>query len=180
MSLWEPCAALEKTIADDIGGTTTAGCSIDSGEAPLLQLAIVRARRDWAVVIEKDKERTFDEHLIATLDEKLKAYDELMNYRWFENNPTERMPQLTDFVFLAGAVAASGITSELSQRRFDEKFQILQTPLLLQEDIAYYRAQCELRGSSLAVAYLDIDNFKQDFNTPCGETVVIINDQSGS
>src|ERR1035437_842363 len=91
---------------------------------------------------------------------------------WFENSPTERMPQLTDFVSLQAALEVLGGRFTLLERQFDEKFNILQAPTLLQADLAYYRGHCELRGASLAVGYLDIDNFKSNFNSRYGETVV--------
>jgi diguanylate cyclase (GGDEF)-like protein len=91
---------------------------------------------------------------------------------WFENWPTERMLRLTDFLSLRAATDTLGDALILPERQFDEKFGILQAPSLLQRDLAYYRRQCELRESSLAVAYLDIDHFKENFNTPYGETVI--------
>ena len=75
------------------------------------------------------------------------------------------MPQLTDFVSLQAALEVLGGRFTLLERQFDEKFNILQAPTLLQADLAYYRGHCELRGASLAVGYLDIDNFKSTNDT---------------
>src|SRR5262249_23352978 len=44
-------------------------------------------------------------------------------------------------------------------------------PSLFLPDLAYFRAKCEARGTPLAVAFLDIDHFKQ-FNTEHTETKV--------
>jgi diguanylate cyclase (GGDEF)-like protein len=57
-------------------------------------------------------------------------------------------------------------------RQYDEKFHILQAPQLFLPDLAYFRAKCEDRETPLAIAFVDIDDFKSKFNTPHGETKV--------
>jgi len=169
-SLYERCANIERDI--EAGQTTPASISIDDRESPLLKLAVLRSRNYLTTILERQKRRTFHPQVLDSLDAQLKPYDDLMYQHWFENSPTERMPRLTDFISLEAAVDALGDALILPERQFDEKFKILQAPTLLQEDLAYYRVHCELREAPLAMAYLDIDHFKERFNTLYGETLV--------
>ncbi len=65
------------------------------------------------------------------------------------------------------------MSSELVQRprEYDEKFHILEAPALFLPDLSYYRAKCRFRDAPIAVAYLDLDDFKA-LNTRYTETVV--------
>ena len=53
------------------------------------------------------------------------------------------------------------------ERQYDDKFGILQSPTLLRQDLHYYRAKCGMRRIPVAIAFVDIDKFK-DFNTAVG------------
>ena len=59
----------------------------------------------------------------------------------------------------------------LQPRQYDEKFHILQAPQLFLPDLTYFRARCDDRETPLAIAFVDIDDFKK-FNTSHGETKV--------
>lgn len=172
-SIVRRCEDIERDITAGLGTySPPPPVSVDDQECPLLKLAIVHHRRTLADLIEEQTRRTFHPQLIKSLSSQLKPYEDLMKEFWLENSPMERMPQLTDFVTLQAALEVLGDRSTLLERQFDEKFHILQAPTLLQADLAYYRDHCELRGASLAVGYLDIDNFKKNFNSRYGETVV--------
>lgn len=54
----------------------------------------------------------------------------------------------------------------MRERQYDEKFHILQSPNLF-----HFRAKCEDREATLAVAFLDIDDFKK-LNAAHNETKV--------
>jgi diguanylate cyclase (GGDEF)-like protein len=64
-----------------------------------------------------------------------------------------------------------GIGTPLADRQYDEKFHLLQAPTLFLPDLHYYRGKCGVRDIPVAIAFMDIDNFK-DFNTVVGETNV--------
>jgi diguanylate cyclase (GGDEF)-like protein len=168
-SLRQRCANIERDIE---AGLATGSINIDDRESPLLKLAVLKNRRDLATVLERQRQRTFHPQILERLDAQLKPYDDLMYEHWYEDSHTERLPRLTDFMSLQAALESLGDSLSFSERQFDEKFEILQAPTLLQRDLACYRAHCELREVSLAVAYLDIDHFKQRFNTPYGETII--------
>jgi diguanylate cyclase (GGDEF)-like protein len=98
-----------------------------------------------------------------------------------------RIPRLTDYFALKVAEVMAATNSDTflvvspgaderhgrpgRPRAYDEKFQILQAPSLLLPDLAYYRDKCDLRNTSLAVAYIDIDDFKR-LNTAHGEDAI--------
>lgn len=79
------------------------------------------------------------------------------------------MPQLTDFLTLEAAQSALNV--QLEPRKYDEKFHTLQAPNLLNTDLHYFREMCGLRGNCIAIAYVDIDDFK-GFNERHGEPTV--------
>jgi diguanylate cyclase (GGDEF)-like protein len=172
-SLVQKCDAIEREVTAWLSsGDPAPPVLVDDQESSLLKLAILNNRKHLAASIAKQKRHAVHAQIIDTLDSQLKPYDDLMCEDWFENTPTEKMPQLTDFVSLEAAIEGQKGRVIFEERQFDEKFHLLQAPDLLQADLAYYRENCALRGSSLAVAYLDIDNFKQKFNSQYGETVV--------
>ena len=94
-----------------------------------------------------------------------------MNDRWFEQIQTLRLPRLKDFLPVQFIEAAAVHQISLLPRQHDEKFHILQAPSLFLPDLAYFRAKCEDRETPLAIAFLDIDHFKQ-FNTNHTETKI--------
>jgi diguanylate cyclase (GGDEF)-like protein len=57
------------------------------------------------------------------------------------------------------------------ERQYDEKFHLLQAPTLFLPDLHYYRGKCGVRDLRVAIAFMDIDKFK-DFNDTVGETNV--------
>ena len=58
------------------------------------------------------------------------------------------------------------------KKEFDSKFGILSPSSSVMPELEYWREQCDLRGVGLALAYMDIDNFKAEFNSKYTETVV--------
>ena len=63
------------------------------------------------------------------------------------------------------------LDTPLPERQYDEKFHLLQAPSLLLPDLHYYRSKCGARDIPVAIAFMDIDKFK-DFNSAVGHTNV--------
>jgi diguanylate cyclase (GGDEF)-like protein len=138
---------------------------------PLFKQLVVLYRRHRAAETELFKEKTFHPEMVSTLEEDVLALDRLTNEAWFREIPIQSLPKLKDFFPVQFIESATNKLIRLPERQYDEKFHILQAPQLFLPDLAYFRAKCEDRGSPLAIAFLDIDNFKQ-FNTKHAEPVV--------
>lgn len=145
--------------------------AIDPNHQPLLKQIILLYRRHRAAYTETKTEKTFHPELLNTLEEEVKVLDGLVNENWFQKIAMLRLPRLKDFLPVQYIESAFASQAPLAARQYDEKFHILQAPGLFLSDLAYFRAKCEDRDVPLAIAFLDIDNFKQ-FNTKHTETKV--------
>jgi diguanylate cyclase (GGDEF)-like protein len=134
------------------------------GDTPLLKQALLRYRRWRAAHTEGLTEKTFHLALAETLEQEVRALDALVNEEWFQRIEPLRLPRLKDYLPVQYVEAAGASQAQLLPRQYDEKFHVLQAPNLFLPDLAYFRARCEDREAPLAVAFLDIDHFKQ-FNT---------------
>jgi diguanylate cyclase (GGDEF)-like protein len=157
-------------------------CSLQpDGEGPFeitdrfvseLRDAAVWMRLRVARQVEKRRSLTIDSELLKTLDAELAPYTELLNTQWIRRAEAKPIPRLTEF-FPVQRVEAE-LAEEHGQprtREFDEKFRILQAPGLFRHDLDRAREAAALRGILIAVAYLDIDDFKP-FNSEYGNSIV--------
>jgi diguanylate cyclase (GGDEF)-like protein len=143
-----------------------------TGLLPLFKRIILLYRRDRAAHTERYTEKTFHLELSATLEQEVNALDALTSEEGFQRIEHLRLPRLKDFLPVQHIESAEYGAASLLPRQYDEKFHILQAPQLFLPDVGYFRAKCEDRESPLAIAFMDIDDFKRNFNTPHGETKV--------
>ena len=136
----------------------------DPARLPLLKQIVFRYRRFRAADTESKTEKTFHLELTETLRQEVKALDALVGAEWFVRIGPQQLPRLQDFLLVQMVEAEAAHEVLLLPRQYDQKFPILQAPGLFLPDLAYFRAKCEDRASPLAVAFLDIDRFKE-FNT---------------
>ena len=108
---------------------------------------------------------------IRHLGREVHGLEQLMAAPWFAATSALRVPRLTDYMSIRHAEAVLPQAPPLRPREYDEKFHILEAPGLFLPDLAHYRARCALRGASIAVAFIDIDDFKA-FNVQHTETAV--------
>lgn len=139
---------------------------------PMFKRMMIWIRREDVARIEALREKTHHSELLETLDEKLKPLDELMNQQWLREAQPARIPPLTEYIPLQRVEELKENYSELGERVYDQKFRILQAPGLIIDDLHYYRHRCELRGTAVVVAFIDVDDFKENFNEKYGEIVV--------
>jgi diguanylate cyclase (GGDEF)-like protein len=144
---------------------------VHDAQNSLLKRVIIEERRRSAEAIDAPLQSTTHPELVRHLLREIRPLEEIMKQSWFLIVPAQKAPRLTDYLSIRWADEADAASRPLLPREFDEKFHILEAPRLLLPDLAYYRRQCELRGASLAVAYVDIDDFKA-INTRYTETVV--------
>lgn len=144
---------------------------LDNVHLPVYKQAVIVGRQRIAADIEQRGLHVHHGGLRRVLQKELEPYDGLIGQEWFHNTPSVVIPRLTAFVSLQRAemlLMRSEPAAGLSPRVYDEKFHILQAPDLFQKDLHYFRKQCDLRGGSVAAAFIDIDDFKKRFNSPYG------------
>jgi diguanylate cyclase (GGDEF)-like protein len=128
---------------------------------------LLRARLAKARALDQRRSKTTNPQVIAALDEQLKVYDGVIREEWFQSAVPEHPPSLSDMLTLE-QVEKRDTGTRFPERQYDEKFHLLQTHNLFIPDLHYYRAKCGMRGIPVAIAFMDIDKFK-DFNTAVGE-----------
>lgn len=134
----------------------------------LFKQIILRYRRFRAGETERLTEKTLNPEIAVTLEKDLNSLDGLASEEEFKNIPHRPLPKLKDFLPIQ---YIETVIAPFEPRQYDEKFHILQAPNLFLPDLDYLRAKCEDRDTSLAVAFMDIDDFKQ-FNSKYTETNV--------
>jgi diguanylate cyclase (GGDEF)-like protein len=132
---------------------------------PLLFKQIVLLfRRRRATETERLTEKTVHLEFADSLEQDINALDLLVDEEWFHRIESLRLPRLKDFLPVQYIESAEINQVQFLSRQYDEKFHILQAPQLFLPDLTFFRAKCEERETPLAVAFLDIDHFKE-FNT---------------
>lgn len=138
---------------------------------PLFKRIVLLYRRHRAADTERLLEKTFHLELAVTLEEEVKALDAVTEAEGFLQIEQLRLPRLKDFLPVQYIESAADTHEKLQPRLYDEKFHILQAPSLFLPDMGYFRARCEDRETPLAIAFVDIDDFKS-LNTCHTETKV--------
>lgn len=146
------------------------GLELDLALIPLFKALFLQARLVKARIIDQQRAKTTNPQVVAALDEQLKVFDGLIREEWFQAAAPGYPPSLRDFLTLE-QVEKMDEEARLSERQYDEKFHVLQAPGLFLSDLNFFRGKCGVRGIPLAIAFLDIDKFK-DFNTEVGHTNV--------
>jgi diguanylate cyclase (GGDEF)-like protein len=158
--------------ANDMLNIITANSSassyeIDNTHMPVIKQAILYTRKRKATMDEKRKEHIQDSELIQLIQKEMEPIDALTQQDWFIKTRQLIIPRLTSFLSLQRAIQVISQSEPgvvLSDTIYDEKFHILRAPELFLKDVNYFRQQCILRDTALAVAFIDIDKFK-DFNS---------------
>ncbi len=140
---------------------------------PTVVAALLHWRSEKADNLAGALAKVSDPSVVAHLAEELQTLDELVASDWVRGTEPGQVPQLVDFVSLEIAEREVRRGWEAEAREYDEKFHILQAPQMLVKDVSYFRSACAMRGASVAIAFVGIDDFK-GFNTEVGETIVDI------
>jgi diguanylate cyclase (GGDEF)-like protein len=161
-------------LIDTVAGPGIEGLAVEVDDRwnPLLKRVLLAYRLDKATEVERLREKTVHLEVLERLDDVIRPLDDLAARPWFREAEAVRVPRLTDYLDLERVEKRLSQELRLPKREYDEKFHILQAPSLFLRDLHYYRQKCALRGAPVAVAFLDIDEFKRKFNTPHGETKV--------
>lgn len=144
---------------------------LDEMYLPVYKRAVIVGRQHAATSVELRGQNVHHGGIKSTLQKELEPYERLIEQEWFQNTRSIEIPRLTAFISLQRAetwLMQAEPAAALSDRVYDEKFHILQAPGLFEKDLHYFRRQCDLRGTSVAAAFIDIDDFKKRFNSPYG------------
>jgi hypothetical protein len=171
LECWERIRQIDVADPIDIAQFFENQLAGDRRNAPLFKQMILRYRRYRAAWTEGFREKTFHAGIIQTLDEEINSLDAVVEADWFQKIEPFRLPRSKDFLPIQYIEQSAMTQIQLAPRQYDEKFHILQAPALFLQDLAYFRAKCEIRDTPLTVAFLDIDEFKR-FNIAHGETKV--------
>lgn len=137
---------------------------------PSLKRALIAFRRHEAGQADSLKARTIHAEIIRQIDDRLRPFEQLLREPLVAAVAPTPLPRTADLLSIRD-IENNPRAVRLAEREYDEKFHILQAPKLFIEDLAYYRAVCEERGTPVIAAYLDIDDFKK-LNTNHGEVEV--------
>jgi diguanylate cyclase (GGDEF)-like protein len=145
---------------------------IDLSFAPLIKSALLARRRVVATDVDERRTKTLHPEALASLDGELAEFDDFTSQDWFQNAAPLPIPRLAEFLTLQEVERLLQIRQlRLADREFDEKFHLLQAFRLLLPDLAFYRETSGVRGNPVALAFVDIDDFKR-LNTKYGHKVV--------
>lgn len=138
--------------------------------AGLLRAALARERRHHAEQVQERQRIVSNRAVAEQLQESLAQFDHLLALPGVDSVQQERLPRLSDYVSTQGREEIEGVR-ELAKTERDPKHRALLSASILLSDLEVLRAECEDRGVSIGVAFVDIDDFKA-FNTTLGEVSV--------
>jgi diguanylate cyclase (GGDEF)-like protein len=149
---------------------------LDQGEAGLaavFKTIVLRYRRFLAARTEILSSQTFHPELLTTIRRELVSLDRVVQSDWFQKTTAASLPSLRDYLPMQ-SIEERLSKEGLPERVYDEKFHTLLSPTLFLRDLNYYRRRCDMRRTSVAVAFLDIDDFRS-LNKAHSEVVVDTN-----
>ncbi len=138
--------------------------------APIIKRAVMKTRQFVASEVDQKKTKTFNHEILATLEGELKAYDDLLQTPWMKRTSPAALPRLSDYIVQEGSIKE--MIGSLAPRTYHHKFRTLLSAELFLQDLRQIREACDMRDNPVTVVYLDIDEFKQKFNTPYGHTTI--------
>jgi len=140
---------------------------------PIFKRMMIEVRRTNIPDIERKQEATHHPFLLKTLDEKQRPIDELMRQEWLREVSATRIPPITEYISLKRIEETRGaVPMPMQTREYDQKFRILQAPGLIFADLKFYRERGRQRSTPVTVAFLDIDDFKKNFNSRYDEVEI--------
>lgn len=143
--------------------------SVSSELAPLLRTAVLALRRIQARVRDKKMEETNSAEMLGLIEKRVTPYDRIDQK--LQHVEPLRIPSLLEFLTLERAEAEIVGEAPPPTRQYEQGFRILKAKSAILQDLHYFRTHCDLRGLPVALAFLDIDHFK-NFNTLHTEVVV--------
>lgn len=173
-TIFKDLGAIEQLLSNITNKSQMVFDSLVPKHRSYLKQALIYTLRDKTVDKEKRSYHTHNRRLREILEREVKEISELTEGNWFKTTVADGTPKLTDYLSIQKAEELLQKNGELvfKEREYDEKFHILNAPSLFLDDLKFYRTACELRNKNVSIAYIDIDNFKRNFNDKYGESRV--------
>jgi diguanylate cyclase (GGDEF)-like protein len=149
--------------------------SIDKDLLPLLKRSYLFWRRNYVRMVQARKNNVIDIAFNEAMDDEVKKANTLEATKSLRNITPAPMLRLTDFFTLQRAESILTKRNQLRKqpgKNLDDKFGILSPSRDVKPELEYWREQCDLRGIGLALAYMDVDDFKKNFNSKYGENLI--------
>jgi diguanylate cyclase (GGDEF)-like protein len=143
---------------------------VPEGLEPIFRTVVQYHRRERARANERSRSVVISVELSDILASEIKPLDRLIEDPVFSAVVPLLVPRLTDFVTIQKATELQSEARE-PEPSYEGKFNVLLAPGTIPFIMEYHRRQCEQRGLSMSVVFLDIDDFKR-FNTKYGEPKV--------
>ena len=135
---------------------------------PVLKHALSVARLEEARRIEPATTRTADAEVLKLQQKGVERLDRLLSEAW-ASEVKINTPRASDYLTPR---ALEGFRQTVDHKQIaEETFEILLSRSVFLGNLRYHRERCEIRGAPIAVAFLDIDDFKQ-YNTEHTEAVI--------
>jgi diguanylate cyclase (GGDEF)-like protein len=166
-------SALARQLSDLIMRIYATSTPFDPSEEDLavLRRALLQRRQAYAAENETLQLKTSHQDILKQLQDRLTPIERLMASHWFLAGKPCSLPRLTDFLSIQEVYSLQKEYLSAPSPEYDEKFGILLSPTQFLPRLALARLESRLRGTSISVAFIDIDDFKS-FNTDFGEFVV--------
>lgn len=142
--------------------------SLDSHTLGVVRWCLQRAQRRLSELYEEVQDKTQEEGTLALFADQARQARVLLTA--IRREAEFQRPRLTDFLHLAVVEKILELDVE-PEVVLNEKFHVLRSSSTFSRDLTFHRKRCELRGVPLAVAFLDIDDFKK-FNSKLTEPTV--------
>ncbi len=173
-TIFKDLGEVERLLSSIPNNTQMAFDSLVPKYRSYLKQALIYTLRAKTVDKEERSHHTHNRKLREILEREVKEISEFTESNWFKATVADGTPKLTDYLSIQYAEELLQANGELvfREREYDEKFHILNAPSLFLDDLKFYRTACELRNKNVSIAYIDIDNFKKNFNDKYGESRV--------
>ncbi len=152
-------------LREDINrvGANVEHAAFPVASAPLMREVLSAHRLRLAEDIDRRRKHVLDADVLERLERTLDPCTRAMSRPWFRAAKQAVVPRLSEFFPIEDVESPRGDREgkPAPRRMYDEKFHILQAPSQFLGDLAASREASKIRGRTLAVAFVDIDDFKQ-------------------
>jgi len=137
----------------------------------VLRRALLHRRYAYSAENEVLRQKTAHAGILAQLRDRLVPVELLMKKPWFLSGKPCRLPRLTDFLTIQEVYLLRKEELSPPDPEYDEKFGVLLSPAQFLPRLGLARLEAGLRGTSVSIAFVDIDDFKS-FNSQYGDMLI--------